>query len=109
MNSMQQIVETAWTVLPRLGRFAATLMCVYYSAAIIGMACFAHTVSVYCPENAAINPCGGEYQDAPPGYPSQGFGHYQLISFDDIGHAFVTLFTLMVGNNWNSTRALPCV
>lgn len=80
-EAFQHVTNTAWSVFPRMGRFAVALLCVYYSTSIIGMACFANTVSSYCPNNATLNPCGSSYSDPPPNALNSGFGHYQARVF----------------------------
>eukprot|EP00051_Salpingoeca_urceolata_P007136 m.94806 g.94806 ORF g.94806 m.94806 type:complete len:841 (+) comp15131_c0_seq1:300-2822(+) len=103
-QSFQHIVTTFGTILPRMGRFGAVIFCVYYSFSIIGMSVLSNTVS-NCPDspnNLTIDGfCGVSYVQFSP--VSAGYGHYQLNNFDNILRSYVTLFELMVVNDWNNT------
>lgn len=89
-----------------MGRFAALIGCVYYFFAIIGMTFFHHTVSARCQFGLlddgtdSINNCGVSFVTFHN--VTAGFGHYQLNNFDNLARSYVTLFELMVVNNWVS-------
>jgi hypothetical protein len=71
-------------------RFACALLVVFFPFAIVGMQAFAGTVSK-CDAS-----CGAEYSLV-----AGSEGYYQLNSFDNVGRAYVTLFELMIVNNWH--------
>ena len=74
----------------QLMRFACALLVVFFPFAIVGMQVFANTVSK-CDAS-----CGSEYSRV-----AGSEGYYQLNSFDNVGRAYVTLFELMIVNNWH--------
>lgn len=57
---------------------------------VIAMECFQNTVS-HCDAS-----CGEAYDNSDP----ETAGYYQLNNFDNAARAYVTLFMLMVANNW---------
>ena len=104
-ENFRNIMSTMMILLPKMGRFLAALMCVYYvfsskscevrlgsrkypnaswdhvnvgstSPLVIGMTAYANTVSQEC----NVTTCGGEFAD---NYAS-GAGYYQLNNFDNI-------------------------
>eukprot|EP00045_Choanoeca_perplexa_P005080 m.43326 g.43326 ORF g.43326 m.43326 type:complete len:154 (-) comp12918_c0_seq1:328-789(-) len=78
------------SIIPKLMRFAAALLVVFFPFSIVGMQAFANTVSK-CDAS-----CGAEYSRE-----AGSEGWYQLNSFDNIGRSYVTLFELMIVNNWH--------
>lgn len=120
-STFKSIANTAFLIFPAMIRFGAALFLVtYYSFAIVGMTYLSHTASrcswaadskcgipyanVMAPANGLINVTDVDpltYLDPP--YNNLNFGGYQEMNFDNIRNAYVTLFTLMVVNDWNNT------
>eukprot|EP00041_Stephanoeca_diplocostata_P023758 m.590198 g.590198 ORF g.590198 m.590198 type:complete len:927 (-) comp22376_c0_seq10:1032-3812(-) len=96
-KTLRQFMSTAFTIIPSMARFSGALFCVYYAFAITGMTFLGNTAS-NCPSDAS-SPCGTPYADIP----GMSYGHYQEMNFNDVWSSYVTLFTLMVVNDWNNT------
>ena len=95
-ESFRRIFAIVTLSIPKLMRFVISLGLAFYVYAIIGMCFFADRLKA-CSFNSVglpqFNPaCGVEYD-----YPT---GLYYLVNFDDIVHSFITLFVLMIVNNW---------
>eukprot|EP00040_Diaphanoeca_grandis_P032418 m.196387 g.196387 ORF g.196387 m.196387 type:complete len:879 (+) comp32620_c0_seq3:187-2823(+) len=107
-SHFKALSNTAVLIVPNMIRFAGALFGVtYYSFAIIGMT-FLHNTASKCPSainDTLIYECGLPYATVTESVSGQtlNFGHYQEMNFDDIRNAYVTLFTLMVINDWNNT------
>lgn len=104
-STFTDVMTTAFTIMPRMARFGGALMCTYYVFAIIGMTTLRNTAS-NCP-SGTFSECGAPYafQLANASNPDKvyGFGHYQEMNFNNVWQSYVTLFTLMVVNDWNNT------
>eukprot|EP00039_Didymoeca_costata_P003861 m.70170 g.70170 ORF g.70170 m.70170 type:complete len:884 (+) comp12111_c0_seq2:340-2991(+) len=92
-NQFKEILEIAFELLPQLLSFVVALALVFYTFAIIGMEQFGGTVHKGC--------CGSSYYG---GYDANSTSTaadlYYLNNFDTIFSSYVTLFELMVVNNW---------
>jgi Ion transport protein len=80
------ILKTIWLLVPSLLYFTATLLCVFYSFAIVGMELFAGLIY------------RGNRDLIATGYAKEDFF---ANSFNDFGAALVLLFELLVGNDWH--------
>ncbi|KNC50352.1 two-pore calcium channel 3 [Thecamonas trahens ATCC 50062] len=80
------LMSTLWQLLPALATYAVVQFMVFFVYAILGMALF-----------------GGLIHDGNPDLAGTVFADsgYFLNSFNDVGYAYVTLFELMVVNNWH--------
>ena len=99
-ESFRRIFSILTLSIPKLMRFVISLGIAFYVYAILGMCLFADRLKE-CSFNEEGLPkffpaCGEEYnyQKDPPS------GLYYLVNFDDIVHSFITLFVLMIVNNW---------
>jgi len=105
-SHFKDLSNTAVLIVPNMIRFAGALLAVtYYSFAIIGMT-FLHNTASNCPSQLSSNEtytCGLPYATLQNADQTLNFGHYQEMNFDDIRNSYVTLFTLMVINDWNNT------
>ncbi|KAI6655901.1 Two-pore channel 1 [Oopsacas minuta] len=99
-NSFRRIFTIISLSIPKLMRFVISICLAFYVYAILGMCLYAGKLrdcsfnELDLPE---YNPdCGEEYdyQKNPPD------GLYYLVNFNDILHSFITLFILMIVNNW---------
>eukprot|EP00036_Acanthoecidae_sp_10tr_P019008 CAMPEP_0206303278 /NCGR_PEP_ID=MMETSP0106_2-20121207/9153_1 /ASSEMBLY_ACC=CAM_ASM_000206 /TAXON_ID=81532 /ORGANISM="Acanthoeca-like sp., Strain 10tr" /LENGTH=877 /DNA_ID=CAMNT_0053734065 /DNA_START=24 /DNA_END=2653 /DNA_ORIENTATION=- len=104
-STFSDVMTTAFTIMPRMARFGGALFCSFYFFAIVGMTTLRDTAS-NCP-SGQFSKCGQPYalqlenpSDADDVY---GFGHYQEMNFNNVWQSYVTLFTLMVINDWNNT------
>jgi hypothetical protein len=104
-STFTDVMTTAFTIMPRMARFGGALFCSYYTFAIIGMTTLRDTAS-HC--------SAGEFSECGQPYAFQlsntsnvndvyGYGHYQEMNFNNLWQSYVTLFTLMVINDWNNT------
>ncbi|KJE93346.1 hypothetical protein, variant 1 [Capsaspora owczarzaki ATCC 30864] len=85
-KSIRLIISTLISLLPKLFYFFITLMCVFYSFAVIGMELYAGLIVQGC--------CGPEYDGSAEGL-------YYVSNFDNLLRAYVLLFELLVANNNN--------
>eukprot|EP00039_Didymoeca_costata_P026845 m.16804 g.16804 ORF g.16804 m.16804 type:complete len:837 (+) comp5803_c0_seq1:169-2679(+) len=119
-KSFRDTISGMGHLLPKMARFLAALSIVFYVFAIFGMFLFANTVTEKCTCDTSIlnasvledgtcanNICGASYNlctdrinIGPSGtrYPCTGF--YQLNNFNNILRSYVTLYELMIVNNW---------
>eukprot|EP00038_Savillea_parva_P003136 m.121352 g.121352 ORF g.121352 m.121352 type:complete len:816 (+) comp11082_c0_seq1:249-2696(+) len=104
-STFSDVMTTAFSIMPRMARFGGALFCSYYVFAIIGMTTLRNTASE-CPSDA-YSKCGQPYAfqlaNASNVDNVYGYGHYQLMNFNNLWQSYVTLFTLMVINDWNNT------
>ena len=96
-ESFRRIFAILTLSIPKLTRFVISLGLAFYCYAIIGMTIYADMLKE-CSFNDKGLPefnseCGVEYD-------SNSGGLYYLVNFDDILHSFITLFVLMIVNNW---------
>eukprot|EP00730_Choanoeca_flexa_P007701 TRINITY_DN12378_c0_g1_i11.p2 TRINITY_DN12378_c0_g1~~TRINITY_DN12378_c0_g1_i11.p2 ORF type:complete len:632 (+),score=153.04 TRINITY_DN12378_c0_g1_i11:146-1897(+) len=82
----RQVLGTMFSLVPLLSSFLLVLFLVYYSFAIVGISTFAGKVTVGC--------CGDYYSN------TTAIDRYYLNNFDNVFNAYITLFELMVVNNW---------
>ena len=99
-NSFRRVFAILTLSIPKLTRFVMSLGLAFYVYAIIGMCLYSGKLRD-CSETSdglpKFNPlCGVEYDLQ--GTPTAGL--YYLVNFDDIFHSFITLFVLMIVNNW---------
>ena len=99
-NSFRRVFAILTLSIPKLTRFVMSLGLAFYVYAIIGMCLYAGKLRE-CSETPEglpkYNPdCGAEFDLQ--GTPTAGL--YYLVNFDDILHSFITLFVLMIVNNW---------
>jgi hypothetical protein len=104
-TTFTDVMTTAFTIMPRMARFGGALFCSYYVFAIVGMTLLRDTASS-CPSDT-FSKCGSPYalQLSNASQPDDvyNFGHYQEMNFNNVWQSYVTLFTLMVVNDWNNT------
>ncbi|XP_048581895.1 two pore channel protein 1 isoform X2 [Nematostella vectensis] len=84
----RDVLDTIWVLMPRMFRVALVILCLYYSYGIIGLECFSGLKLKNCCNGTSVDV---NYRES---------GYYYLNNFDDLLHAFVTLFELTVVNNW---------
>ena len=99
-NSFRRVFAILTLSIPKLTRFVVSLGLAFYVYAIIGMCLYSDKLRE-CSKTSeglpAFNPaCGAEFDLQ--GTPTAGL--YYLVNFDDIFHSFITLFVLMIVNNW---------
>ncbi|XP_067935277.1 two pore channel protein 1-like [Watersipora subatra] len=86
----RDVLGTLFILADRLWSLVVTLVLLFYFYGIIGMECFSHLELLNCCQNStAIAP-----------YYANSTGYYYLNNFDDIFKSGVTLFELLVVNNW---------
>ncbi|XP_076345676.1 two pore calcium channel protein 1-like isoform X2 [Tachypleus tridentatus] len=90
----RDVLGTVFIVLPRFGSVALVLLIVYYFFAIIGMELFSDFNMTNCCKNTTVEQF--YYFDNN----SLAEGYYYLNNFENIINSCVTLFELMVVNNW---------
>ena len=99
-ESFRRIFSILTLSIPKLMRFVVSLGIAFYVYAIIGMCFFADRLRDCSFAKDGLPKffpaCGVEYdyQKDPPS------GLYSIVNFDDIVHSFITLFVLMIINNW---------
>jgi len=81
------LAGTYFSLLPVLTRLGGVFIVIYYTFGLIGVASFGGKISISVPE---LN--NTSYQNLNYNY---------AINFNDFGGAMITLFCLMVVNNWN--------
>eukprot|EP00055_Hartaetosiga_balthica_P015463 m.91481 g.91481 ORF g.91481 m.91481 type:complete len:1161 (-) comp8873_c0_seq1:51-3533(-) len=80
------VLGTMFSLVPNLGSFAVALLLIFYSFAVLGIEVFAGKIYKGC--------CGDYYNG------ETSTQQYYLNNFDNLPRAFVTLFELLVVNNW---------
>ena len=88
----RQVLGSIVVLVPKLVSFLVALGTVFYAFSIIGIECFAGTITTPCPN------CSDQSKDYYSNATSTD--RYYLNNFDNIFRSFVTLFELMVVNNW---------
>eukprot|EP00039_Didymoeca_costata_P013175 m.196268 g.196268 ORF g.196268 m.196268 type:complete len:815 (+) comp15697_c0_seq4:99-2543(+) len=107
-ESFRNIVTGMGHMIPRMGRFFAALGLFFFIFSVIGMYFFNDTVSEKCTWDSTIGAngtgfkCGGGFDRCsdPKPYPDVCIGYYHLNNFNNIFRSFVTLYDLMIVNNW---------
>ncbi|XP_065190162.1 two pore channel protein 1-like [Sycon ciliatum] len=87
----QDVLATLFVLLPRMANVGLLLIVFFYFFAIIGMEFFPFKVSPGCCVNSSVS----TYYSVGP-----NTVFYYLNSFDNILRSYVTLFELMIVNNW---------
>jgi two pore calcium channel protein 1 len=84
-----------YIMMKRFGSVSVVVLIVYYFFAILGMELFSKYDLIDCCKNTTVE------QYFASGSPNSSIkGYYYLNNFEDISTSFVTLFELMVVNNW---------
>jgi len=91
----RDVFATVFVLLPRMASTAALMILVYYAFAIVGMELFSNGAN----ETALINCCANQSFAADYKNGTEGLYYYKN-NFDNIFKSMVTLFELMVVNNW---------
>ena len=81
---IKDILATLAVVLPWPVRYCAVTLCIFYSYAVVGMELLAGEMG----PSAAMNQT------------SYGQADYYALNFDTMGRSMLSLFFIMVGNNW---------
>ncbi len=93
------IVRTFWTIVPMFLRYLLSMLLVYYAWSIMGMESFAGTIQFSMSQEPPF------FHDLDPRL--NGTSYYQNAywnnNFNGLGRSLVTLFELMVVNNWAIT------
>ena len=93
------IVRTFWTIVPMFLRYLLSMLLVYYAWSIMGMESFAGTIVFSTSEHPPF------FHDLDPRL--NGTAYYENAywnnNFNGLGRSLVTLFELMVVNNWAIT------
>ncbi|XP_022243090.1 two pore calcium channel protein 1-like isoform X1 [Limulus polyphemus] len=90
----RDVLGTVFIVLPRFGSVALVLLIVYYFFAIIGMELFSDFNMINCCKNTTVEQFY-HFDNS-----SLAEGYYYLNNFENIINSCITLFELMVVNNW---------
>lgn len=90
----RDVFGTFIILLPRLNSAMIILVLVYYFFGIIGVETFANYQLENCCKNTTVEPYYNYAEN------SSGIGYYYLNNFHNLPRAYVTLFELMVVNNW---------
>jgi hypothetical protein len=93
--------QQLFSMLPALRRLALTLFLIMFAYSVVGVAMFGGKISI---DNL-------QYADSPAdkagngGDQGQAFeaAHYWSNNFNDVLMGIVTLWTVLIGNNWNTT------
>lgn len=88
-HRIRAIVDTYITLIIPLTYFSCTLLVVMFVFGVIGQELFA----------GKLNPLNPDLK----GTDYDVLNYYNIICFDDIGRTFVTLFHLLIVNNWHVT------
>ena len=91
----RDVFGTFVILLPRLNSALVILFLVYYFFGVIGVEVF----SKYNLENCCVNTTVEPFYNAAEN--KSGIGYYYLNNFHNLPRAYVTLFELMVVNNWH--------
>ncbi|XP_065892689.1 two pore calcium channel protein 1-like isoform X2 [Dysidea avara] len=92
---LRAIFNTLVILMPRIISTVALLVLMYYFYAIIGMEFFAHKVNPGCCSNFHNGTTNIQNY-----YTGNGSNVYYLNNFNNILRSYVTLFELMIINNW---------
>ena len=90
----RDVFGTFIILLPRLNSAMIILALVYYFFGIIGVEVFSNVQLQNCCKNTTVEPYYNYAEN------SSGIGYYYLNNFKNLPNAYVTLFELMVVNNW---------
>merc|ERR1719369_1530037 len=90
----RDVFGTFIILLPRLNSAMIILVLVYYFFGIIGVESFSKYQLENCCKNTTVEPYYNYAEN------SSGIGYYYLNNFHNLPRAYVTLFELMVVNNW---------
>ncbi|XP_053324826.1 two pore channel protein 1 [Spea bombifrons] len=94
------VLDTMFELLPRMASLGLTLLIFYYSFSIVGMEFFSGVLYPNCCNTSTV---ADSYRFLNRTVGNQTLpeeGYYYLNNFDNILNSFVTLFELMVVNNW---------
>ncbi|XP_071945842.1 two pore channel protein 1-like [Antedon mediterranea] len=89
----RDVLATAYVLLPRLWSVCIVLVIMFYFYAIIGMELFHDLPLENCCQNTSVE---NYYSNS-----TQFMEYFYLNNFNDIIYSYVTLFELMVVNNWH--------
>ena len=94
------IVRTFWTIVPMFLRYVVSMLLVYYVWAMAGMELFAGTITYN--RRASPDPHEGFFYDLDERLEHTAYyeSSYWHNNFNTLGRSMVTLFELMVVNNW---------
>eukprot|EP00092_Neocalanus_flemingeri_P012722 GFUD01013709.1.p1 GENE.GFUD01013709.1~~GFUD01013709.1.p1 ORF type:complete len:872 (+),score=167.61 GFUD01013709.1:299-2914(+) len=90
----RDVFGTFIILMPRLNSAMIILVLVFYFFGVIGVETFSKYQLQNCCKNTTVEPYYN-YADN-----SSGIGYYYLNNFNNLPRAYVTLFELMVVNNW---------
>jgi len=90
------IVRTFWTIVPMFLRYLLSMLLVYYAWSIMGMESFAGTIQFSASEQPPF------FHELDPRLNGTAYytNAYWNNNFNGLGRSLVTLFELMVVNNW---------
>ena len=93
----RDVFGTFVILLPRLNSALVILFLVYYFFGVIGVEIFSSYTLRNCCKNTTVEPFYNFAEN------TSGIGYYYLNNFHNLPRAYVTLFELMVVNNWHIT------
>ncbi|XP_030225750.1 two pore calcium channel protein 1 isoform X3 [Gadus morhua] len=99
----RNVLDTMFELFPRMASLGLTLIIFYYSFAIVGMEFFADVIHPNCCNTSTV---ADSYRQKNVTIGNRTVlleGYYHLNNFNNILSSFVTLFELMVVNNWYIT------
>ncbi|XP_056458379.1 two pore channel protein 1 [Gadus chalcogrammus] len=99
----RNVLDTMFELFPRMASLGLTLIIFYYSFAIVGMEFFADVIHPNCCKNSTVADSYRQINVTIGNRTVLEEGYYYLNNFNNILSSFVTLFELMVVNNWYIT------
>ncbi|CAL8347939.1 unnamed protein product [Lota lota] len=99
----RNVLDTMFELFPRMASLGLTLIIFYYSFAIVGMEFFADVIFPNCCNTSTVADSYRQINVTIGNRTVLEEGYYYLNNFNNILSSFVTLFELMVVNNWYIT------
>ncbi|CAL8327189.1 unnamed protein product [Arctogadus glacialis] len=99
----RNVLDTMFELFPRMASLGLTLIIFYYSFAIVGMEFFADVIYPNCCNTSTVADSYRQINVTIGNRTVLEEGYYYLNNFNNILSSFVTLFELMVVNNWYIT------